>query len=137
MRARTAPAAAEGLSEPAAHPDRAEVWEAEHYRRRCHDVAPLLKDELIEEHHQNPWGYRRAHSLELQRLERLFKTYPANGVRYLPCTLNRGEWRVGAVTRDHPLVILEQPRANSLEEIVHEIFLLRVAALRDVVGPGA
>jgi hypothetical protein len=124
----------ESIRTPAAYPDRGEVWEAEHYRRRCASVRHLMTEELLEEHRRNPFGYRDHHSLGLQRLQRMLKTYPANGVRYAPCLADGVHWRLMAFRRGRDPVLLDEPVLDTLEEAAHEMLLLRIGATRQVLG---
>lgn len=121
----------ERLRDPAAYPDRAEAWEAEHHRRRCASVAPLVTDELIAEHARDPWGYRAHHSLALQRVNRLLKTYPWGGERHMPVHGEDGRWRIMVLRRDAEPALLDGFAAGTLDEAVHEIFLRRVERLRE------
>jgi hypothetical protein len=122
----------ERIRSPRAYHDRAEVWEAEHYRRRCLDVIELVRPEMIEEHQRNPFGYRKHHSLELQRVDRFLKTYPADGVRFSPVLGEDGQWRILAFRRYDPPVTLDKPVLPSLDDAVHHVFLMRLDALKSL-----
>lgn len=121
------------ITTPSSYPDRSEQWEAEHHRRRCAAVAPLITDKVIEEHRCNPFGYRDHHSLALQRLDRLLKTYPSGGSRLVPILEASGDWRILERRRFSDDRIVDKVEAGSLEEIVHDIFLRRIAALRTML----
>jgi hypothetical protein len=115
---------------PRAYHDREEVWQAEHFRRRCLDVVELVRPEMVEEHRGNPFGYRTHHSLGLQRVDRLLKTYPADGTRHMPILGADGRWRIMAFRRYDPPTTLDEPVLDTLDDAVHQIFLIRLAALR-------
>jgi hypothetical protein len=117
------------IRSPRLYHDRGEVWEAEHYRRRCLDVSKLVRPEMVEEHRLNPFGYRTHHSLDLQRVDRLLKTYPANGTRHLPVLGDDGRWRIMAFRRHDSPTTLNEPVLETLDDAVHQIFLIRLAAL--------
>jgi hypothetical protein len=123
----------ERIRSPRAYLDRAEVWEEEHFRRRCHDVIELFRPEMLDEHKSNPFGYREHHSLELQRVDRLLKTYPSGGLRYMPILGQDSQWRIMAFRRHEPPITLEEPLLGTLDEAVHHIFLLRLQALQAFV----
>jgi hypothetical protein len=123
----------ERIRSPRAYHDRGEVWEAEHYRRRCLDVEPLVRPEMVEEHRTNPFGYRTHHTLELQRVDRLLKTYPADGTRHMPILGGDGRWRIMAFRRHAQAVTLDEPVLGTLDDAVHQIFLIRLEALQTFV----
>jgi hypothetical protein len=108
--------------------DRAEVWEAEHFRRRCLAVAPLVTPEMVEEHRRNPFGYRNHHSLALQRVDRLLKTYPASGARLSPVLGRDGKWKVMSFSREKEPKLTEEV-FSTLDDAVHAIFVMRLEAL--------
>jgi len=118
------------LRSPAKYHDKSELWEAEHFRRRCVDLAQHVNAELVKEHQANPFAFRKHHSLVLQRVDRLLKTYPAAGRRLLPVLGADDIWRVMVLRREEPAQLLDEPKFKTLEEIVHHIFKLRLESLK-------
>jgi len=118
------------LRSPGKYHDKSELWEAEHFRRRCIDLAQYATPGLIEEHRVNPFAFRKHHSLVLQRIDRLLKTYPSQGRRLLPVLGVDEIWRVMVLHRDKPAQLLGEPRFKTLEEIVHHIFKVRLESLK-------
>jgi len=114
--------------------DKAEQWEAEHYRRRCIDLAKQIIPELVEEHQANPLAIGKQHSLLLQRIDRLLKTYPANGRRLLPMLGHDGLWRIMELRRYEQAQLLNEPIFKTLEDLVHYLFKVRLDALKAVAG---
>jgi len=117
------------LRSPARYHDKSEVWEAEHFRRRCVDIAQCVVPEIILEHQANPLAFGQHHSLLLQRIDRLLKTYPAAGRRLLPLLGADNRWRVMVLRREQPAQLLHEPTFITLEAIVHHIFKLRLECL--------
>jgi len=122
------------LRSPARYHDKSEVWEAEHFRRRCVDLAPYVVPEIIQEHQANPLAFGQHHSLLLQRIDRLLKTYPAAGRRLLPLLGADNRWRVMVLRRKQPAQLLHEPTFTRLEAIVHHIFKLRLECLNTFAG---
>jgi len=115
---------------PGKYRDKSELWEAEHFRRRCIDLAQYATQDLIEEHRASPFAFRKHHSLVLQRVDRLLKTYPRAGRRLLPVLGADELWRMMELRRDTPAQLLGEPTFKTLEEIVHHIFKVRLESLK-------
>jgi len=122
------------LRTPAKYHDKAELWEAEHFRRRCVDLAPQVVPAIIEEHQANPLAFGKHHSFLLQRIDRLLKTCPADGQRLLPLLGADNLWRVMVLRREQPAQLLHEPTFMSLDTIVHHIFRLRLGCLQSFSG---
>jgi hypothetical protein len=123
----------ERVRTPGSYPDRGEAWEQVHFRRRCRSVADLVTQERIDEHRGNPFGYREHHSLDLQRLDRMLKTYPARDTRHMPVLAADGRWRILTFRRHQEPALLDTPVCDTLDDAVHQIFLIRVEALQRFV----
>lgn len=92
-------------------------------------ILPRIDDELIAEHEDNPIGQ---HSDDLQRVLHYFRRQPNEGKYVVVETERSEEWAIGKLsgTRTEPPTILDD-RFDSVEAASHEIFLRRVAELRE------
>jgi len=122
------------LRSSANYHDKSEVWEAEHFRRRCVDLARQVVPEIIAEHQSNPLAFRKHHSLLLQRIDRLLKTYPADGRRLLPVLGPDERWRVMELRKETPARLLKTPVFATLDAIIHHIFMIRIESLKAFAG---
>lgn len=96
------------------------------------EILPRISDEIIEEHAKNPIG---KHSDDLQRVLHYFRRASTPEKYIIVETERNAEWAIGRLsgTIADPPEILDE-RYNSVEEATHEIFLKRIAELREEYG---
>ena len=120
-----------GLSNPHAYRDKAEDWYALFDSERRREILELLTDGVIEEHEQNPLGYRDFHSPQLQRVLNYFRTQPILGKYYVYTKEPWRDYRIAEVVeRGRPPNVHDEPRFGSEEEAMHGVFVRRVSDLR-------
>lgn len=97
-------------------------------------IAPLITDELIEEHRRNPIGI---HSAGLDAVLYFVRADPTPHLPRLIVIIvtPAQEWAIGEHSRQKGVPILVRPEIyTSIEEIEHAIFLERLRIVRQEFG---
>ncbi|MEI7992746.1 MAG: hypothetical protein WCH93_09990 [Actinomycetota bacterium] len=97
-------------------------------------IAPLITDELIEEHRRNPIGL---HSAALDAVLYFVRSDPTPHLPRLVVIIvtPAQEWAIGEHSRQKGVPILVRPAIyTSIEEIEHAIFLERLRIVRQEFG---
>jgi hypothetical protein len=98
------------------------------------NIAPLVSDELIEEHRRNPLGL---HSADLDRVLYFLRGDPVPDVPRLVVVIVKPEqeWAIGEHSRQKGVpVLVREGIYESVEEIEHAVFLERLAVVRATYG---
>lgn len=117
------------------------VYESFWERIAREEVLPVITDELIEEHRQNPFG---PHSDDLYRLLtflRKMEWHPEapwrDEERYIVIMVEPySKWAIGKnpQERGEPPYMVDEKRFDTQEEIEHEVFLRRLKKLQNDFG---
>lgn len=129
-----ATAVSQVVTRPADYRDRAGDWYAYHDRERRKEIAAILRDhaEVIDEHEDNPIGYRGHHSPELQRVLNYMRTAPILGKYFVYASEPWKGYRLATIDeRGKPPEVMDEPVYASEEEAMHGVFLKRV---EDILG---
>lgn len=90
-------------------------------------VRPLVTDQIIKEHREQPFG---KHSLALDRVLGFLRRDPDKDLpRYVSVmTVPGHEWRIGTHprVRGRPFTILDDETFDSEEDVEHAVFLRRL-----------
>lgn len=100
-------------------------------------IAPLITDELIEEHRQNPIGL---HSAALDAVLYFVRADPTPHLPRLVVIIvtPAKEWAIGEHSRQKGVPILVRPEIyTSINDIEHAIFLERLRIIREEFGSSA
>ncbi|MDQ1425597.1 MAG: hypothetical protein QOD72_3095 [Acidimicrobiaceae bacterium] len=99
-----------------------------------HNIEPLIRGELVEEHRRNPLGH---HSAELDMVLYFLRGDPLPDDPRLVVVIVKPEreWAIGEHSRQKGVpVLVREGIYESVEEIEHAVFLERLAAVRATYG---
>lgn len=119
------------ISDPDAYPDKSADWYAYYESRREAELNQLLDDhpEIIAEHEDNPFGYRRHPSPYLQRLHNYFRLRRTLGKYYI-LSDDWGDYQIARVEDwGQPPTIYDETYASE-EASMHGVFMKRIDDLR-------
>ncbi|MFD1705971.1 hypothetical protein ACFSCZ_04285 [Siminovitchia sediminis] len=120
------------LSNPNDYQDKGNDWYEYYDNKRRHEILSILRKhpEIIKEHEENPLGYRKHHSLLLQRVLNYFRMQPVLGKYFIYSDDYWKEYRIAVnVELGQRPKILEEPVFDSEEEAMHAVFLKRIEDL--------
>ena len=95
----------------------------------------MITDDIVAEHARNADERLGPHSATLHTVLNYFRAKPIIGKEFVYAVKPYAEYRLGTVTeRGMPAQVLDGPVVKTEKEAMHEVFLVRVTRLRNVVG---
>ena len=118
------------IRDPGKYRDKTTDWIEFYNRVRQRELAPLVTDSLIAEHHDDPRGIHKRHGHALHDVLNHMHGLPIDGKTFVFAAVPYKEYRMGVLSsRGAAPVILRDRTFSTENEAVHAVFLQRLKSL--------